>query len=103
MGGTGARQHHNLSASGGNDKLRFFTSIGYLNEKGNIDNYNFQRYNVRSNINAKIANDITLSLGISGRLDDRNEPRFPSDPDAYSPYPTTGNKDVAIYGRKEDI
>ncbi|MGI6074614.1 MAG: SusC/RagA family TonB-linked outer membrane protein, partial [Fermentimonas sp.] len=85
MGGTGARQHHNLSASGGNDKLRFFTSIGYLNEKGNIDNYNFQRYNVRSNINAKIANDITLSLGISGRLDDRNEPRFPSDPDAYSP------------------
>ncbi|MCS3313477.1 hypothetical protein NXX38_16880 [Bacteroides sp. BFG-637] len=37
--GTGTRQHHNVSASGGTERLHFFASIGYLKEKGNIDKF----------------------------------------------------------------
>lgn len=85
--GTGTRQHHNLSASGGNDKIHFFTSIGYLEEKGNIDKYNYRRYNLRSNIHAKIAKGLSLSLGVSGRIEDKDEPRFSADPDAYMNVP----------------
>ena len=85
--GTGSRQHHNLSVSGGNDKIEVFASVGYLDERGNIKNYNYKRYNLRSNINTKISNGLTMFLGISGRIEDRDEPRFSADPDAYMNVP----------------
>ncbi len=39
-----APAHHNISATGGSDRVRFFASIGYLNEDGNIDNYGLQPF-----------------------------------------------------------
>ena len=51
--GTGTRTHHNISATGGSARVRFFASIGFLDEKGNIDNYGYNRLNLRSNIDAK--------------------------------------------------
>lgn len=86
--GTGFRQHHNLSASGGTDKVRFFSSIGYLDEEGNIDRYNFKRYNLRSNVDAQIAKGWRLSLGVSGRLEQRNRPYFSADKDAFMNVPS---------------
>ena len=85
--GTGTRQHHNLSASGGSEKVRFFTSIGFLDEKGNIDKYNYNRFNLRSNIDANVSKHFTLSLGVSGRIENKDEPRFPADPDAFENVP----------------
>lgn len=80
--GTGHRMHHNVSATGGNEKLRFFASIGYLKEKGNIDNYNYDRLNLRSNIDAKLTSNLSFTLGISGRVEKRDAPRYSADPDA---------------------
>lgn len=85
--GTGNRQHHNLSVSGGNSNINFFASLGFLEEKGNIDKYNYRRYNLRSNIEANISKGLKLSLGISGRIEDKDEPRFSADPDAYMNVP----------------
>lgn len=85
--GTGTRQHHNLSASGGNEKVRFFTSIGYLDQKGNIDRYDYNKFNLRSNIDADVSKHITLSLGIAGRIEQKDEPRFSADPDAFENVP----------------
>lgn len=81
--GTGTRQHHNVSASGGTEKIHFFTSIGYLKEKGNIDNFNYDRLNLRSNIDAKLTRTLTFSLGVSGRVETRNQPRYSADPNAW--------------------
>lgn len=81
--GTGTRQHHNISVSGGTDKAHFFTSLGYMDEEGNIDKFNYNRLNLRSNIDAKIAKNLTFTLGVSGRVEKRNAPRYSADPDAW--------------------
>lgn len=47
---TGVRQQHNLSLRGGADKTRFFISLNYANNKGVAKGNQFQRYNVRFNL-----------------------------------------------------
>lgn len=81
--GTGTRQHHNVSASGGNEKIHFFASLGYMDEKGNIDNFNYKRLNLRSNIDAKLSKNLTFTLGVSGRVEKRETPRYSADPNAW--------------------
>ncbi len=79
--GTGTNTHHNISVTGGNEKVHFFTSIGTLNEKGNVDKFNYDRYNLRTNIDAKISNSISMEVGISGRFEERNRPSYSANPD----------------------
>ena len=76
MYGTGFRTHHNVSATGGNDRYKFFASIGYLKEDGNLDSFGYDRYNLRANINAKITNNLTFDLGVSGRIENRKAAAF---------------------------
>jgi len=52
-----------VSVSGGNDKTKFFVSGSMTDEKGIIKNTGFQRYSIRTNIDHKITNDVTLSVG----------------------------------------
>lgn len=85
--GTGTRTHHNISATGGSDRVRFFASIGYLNEDGNIDNYGYNRLNLRSNIDAKLTKSLTFTLGVSGRIEKRDSPRYSADPNAWHNVP----------------
>ena len=47
--GTGVTQKHNITVQGGSEASKYFASFGYLGQKGNIDNYNYDRYNVRAN------------------------------------------------------
>lgn len=81
--GTGFRTSHNVTASGGTERYKFFASLGYLKEDGNLDGYGFERFNLRSNLDAKITNNLTFKLGISGRLQNSNEPYLTADPDGY--------------------
>lgn len=85
--GTGTNVHNNISASGGNDKVKFFTSIGVFNQKGNVDKYNYDRYNLRSNVDAKISNNITMELGLSARVEKRDRPRYSANPDDWHNIP----------------
>lgn len=45
-------QRHNLNISGGNEKTRFYTSVGYLNQEGlyKVGDDNFKRLNTRLNV-----------------------------------------------------
>lgn len=81
--GTGFRTAHNVSASGGTERVKFFASIGYLKEDGNVDKFGFDRWNIRSNIDADIANGLKFSLGISGRLQNQDNPYYSANPDNY--------------------
>lgn len=85
--GTGFRTHHNVSASGGGERVRFFASIGYLKEEGNIDKYNYNRLNLRSNIDAKLTKSLTFTLGVSGRIEKRDAPRYSANPDDWHNVP----------------
>ena len=76
--GTGLTQKHNVTVQGGSEKTRYFASFGYLGQKGNIDNFNYNRYNVRANIDSEIARNFKFSLGLSGVLSNRHTPAFNS-------------------------
>ena len=74
--GTGLNQKHNVTIQGGTDKARFFTSFGILDQKGNIDRFNYTRYNVRTNIEGDISKQLSYKVGIQGIVGNRSTPAF---------------------------
>ena len=74
--GTGITNKHNITVQGGNDKTRYFVSGGFLGQKGNIDGYNYRRYNVRANIESRIAKHLVFNAGLSSVIGRRETPRF---------------------------
>ena len=74
--GTGLTQKHNVTIQGGTDKARFFTSLGLMDQKGNIDRFNYRRYNIRTNIEGDLSKQLSYKVGISGVLGDRSTPAF---------------------------
>lgn len=51
--GTGVRSEANVQFSGGNDKTKYSTSFGYLNDQGYTIKSNFTRYTTRINLEHK--------------------------------------------------
>ena len=66
--------NHNLSVTGGNDKVRYFVGGSFLDQDGIISNVWFRRYNLRSNIDVNITDRLTLKLDVSGRIENRHQP-----------------------------
>ena len=70
--GTGHTQNHNLRASGGNEKMNFSVSAGYLDQKGIQLAQNFERYTFTANSDIKVGKYFkfgeSLSYGTSDRL-----------------------------------
>lgn len=85
--GMGHTTHHNVSATGGSDKARFFASIGYFNQDGNVDKFDYSRYNIRSNVDAKIGNGFSFELRLSGRVEERDNPRYSANPNDWHNIP----------------
>ena len=67
---------HSLSVRGGSDKVRYFISGGYFYQEPAYKKttLNFNTLQLRSNIDAQITNDFTVSLDISLRQENRNNP-----------------------------
>ena len=67
---------HNLSVTGGSEKVKYYMSVGYMGQEGILqsNDWNYRRYNVRSNISAEIAKGLTVDLNLSGRYDNRQRP-----------------------------
>jgi TonB-linked SusC/RagA family outer membrane protein len=67
---------HNLSASGGTDKTRYYVSLGYMGQDGILksNDLNYKRYNFRSNLSTEISKRLTFSLHLSGTMDEKNQP-----------------------------
>jgi TonB-linked SusC/RagA family outer membrane protein len=80
---------HTLNLSGGSEKVKFFVGTNYLKQDGIIDRVSFNRYNLRSNLDVKIANDLTFKVDIAGRLEQRNQPGVT--PGAADPSGSTAN------------
>lgn len=65
---TAVGTENNLSFSGGNEKTKYFASMGYYNNDGILKNTNFKKYNFRLNLDQDLASWAKLSLGLSGSL-----------------------------------
>jgi TonB-linked SusC/RagA family outer membrane protein len=62
---TGLTQSYQVSVSDGNEKLRYFLSAGYLDEKGVLNAAYFNRYNFRANIENNVRSWLTINASIS--------------------------------------
>ncbi|GAA4303562.1 TonB-dependent receptor [Compostibacter hankyongensis] len=65
--GSGFLQHHYLSVSGGSKTVRVMGSVAYQDQKGEIPNYESQRYSFRLNTTADITDNFQVRLDLSGR------------------------------------
>lgn len=70
---------HNLSIRGGSDRIKYYGFVGWLDQqtvwKHGGGDYN--RYNIQSNIDAKITDNLTLQLDLSSIMEYRHFPWRP--------------------------
>ncbi|TXD47870.1 SusC/RagA family TonB-linked outer membrane protein [Polaribacter sp. IC073] len=64
--GTGTIQSHDFSLRGGYEKVKYFTSLGYLEQEGVYSTTGYKKYNFRSNLDVEINDYINVSADFSG-------------------------------------
>jgi TonB-linked SusC/RagA family outer membrane protein len=71
-----SQQQHNLSARAATDKMSYFISLGYFDEKGiyKSGDINANKFNFRSNLTANLTKNLKATLMLYGIQDTRNEP-----------------------------
>jgi len=85
--GIGQNKDFNVNATGGNEKIKYFVSAGNYQQTGNVKNFNYNRFNLRSNIDASITRNLTLSFNVSGRIEDRKGPLYSANPGDWNNVP----------------
>jgi len=92
------QQQHNLSVRGGSDKIKYYGFLGYMNQETiwKKSGGNYDRYNLQSNIDAKILDNLSLQFDIASIIEARKFPWRPMDANVWSDfwqtssmYPTT--------------
>lgn len=72
--GSGAIHSHDLNVSGGTEKSKYLLSLGYFNQKGLNKNTNFDRYNLRFNLDTKISDAFSIGLNTAMSYRDISRP-----------------------------
>jgi len=79
---------NNINISGGSDKVRYFVSMGYMFQNGLMkqipgmsydNNYTYNRYNYRANLDFKLTESTDMKFNISGVVGDTREPLYSGD------------------------
>jgi TonB-linked SusC/RagA family outer membrane protein len=78
-------QRANYTVQGGTDFVKYFGSLGFLNEgdifktekQGDNDTrFKYQRYSFRTNLDFSLTKTTELAVNLSGQLEDRNRPNM---------------------------
>lgn len=71
---------HDISISGGSEKIQYYVSMGYLYQEGffKSGDLNYDKYNVRSNVTAEILKGLKFNLNVSALQDERHTPYYSS-------------------------
>ena len=72
---TGAIMNHTVSASGGNDKINFYTSLGIMDQEGLQIHNDYSRYNMRLNVDYKVRDNVKIGIRTDGSWSERQTPR----------------------------
>ena len=70
------QQQHNLSIRGGSDRIKYYGFFGYMDQQTMFKNNGgeYKRFNIRSNIDAKILENLSLQVDMATIIENR---RFP--------------------------
>ena len=71
----------NLSLRGGSERVKYYSSLGYLNQKGFCDNYNYEQINAILNTDAFLLEDKSLkfTLNLNGNTTMKKMPAAGND------------------------
>ena len=72
-------QQHNLAVRGGTETLTYYLALGYHTEDGSYKNLNYDRYNFRSDVTAKISKRFKINFNLSGNQRNYNRWYWPYD------------------------
>ncbi|MCX2452564.1 TonB-dependent receptor [Pedobacter sp. PLR] len=67
-------QKYLFSVNGGSDKLTYYAQASYTGENGSYKNLDYGKFNLRSNVTAKLSEAISLNLNVSAAQ--QNHDRF---------------------------
>ena len=90
--------NHNITINGGTDIVKYFLSMGMLDQDGMYDNINYKAYKFRSNIDADITKILRVGVSLDGRYEIKDTPAVGSTalfqhvgvPPTLSPYYPSG-------------
>jgi TonB-linked SusC/RagA family outer membrane protein len=82
----GIQTSHDISITGGQKANQYFLSMGYLNEKGLVENNDYERFNFRLNLESELAKSLLFTTRVAASSEEANEPT------------TTANKDISGIG-----
>jgi TonB-linked SusC/RagA family outer membrane protein len=68
---TALQHQHQISAQGGSEKVQYYVSGSYMNQDGTIIGSNFERFSVRTNLDAQMKK--WLKLGLSATFSNTDE------------------------------
>lgn len=92
-----AWQHqHQISAQGGTDKVRYFVSGGFMDQQGTIIGSNFNRFSVRSNLDADLKSWLKLGLNVS-YTQTKDDLKLADSDEGLINYSLTTPPDIQIY------
>lgn len=66
---------HSLSMNGASENIRYFFNVGYLDQVGifKTGDLNYNKWNYRANVDAKITKNLKTELKVSGTMDTKND------------------------------
>lgn len=64
LNGSGVQTGHTVSLSGGSERFRLFTSLGYLHQDGILKPTSYERYSVRINSDLQLSRKLSASLDL---------------------------------------
>ena len=73
---TGLQQQYNVSASGTAGKVRYYTSLGMMDQQGTVINTSYSRYNLRTNLEVELARNLSFSTNISAYTTSKDYPGY---------------------------
>ncbi len=71
---TGFTQQHNVSATGGGKNASYFVSGGIMDQQGTMRGTSYRRYNVRSNLEMKVAKNMRFASTIAAYRTEKDYP-----------------------------
>lgn len=72
-----SQTQHNLSVSGGNDQVTYYTSLGMLSDNGILasDIQKYKKYNFRTNVSFNLTRNLTAGITFAGKVDHNRSPQ----------------------------
>src|SRR5690606_30782456 len=65
---------HDLSFTGGSERVRFFSSLGFLYQEGGVSTINYSRYNLASNVDVDATPTTSIACHIKCTVEQQKDP-----------------------------